>query len=260
MRKLLLLTFLSSIIFANNFNNKDFPNTVLKDYKYTNQNYYVDKYKINIDNVTAKKILNRIRRYKAIMNDTYEMKILLKPLVKPLSNVDVVYLHPNFISTLIFPSSFKITSAQTSIKMNLFTYSQNLMEIKPLKGNDIGNMVVTAYDMKNKQNKIFNFILKPYSLKNLNYDTEYGMYATEDGAFFSLTTKFVEKVDVNPVEVLEKYVDVNGLDTLNKVFNKNGAYDSILIDNVPIYITRDDIQGNIEYFNKKFRISIGVKQ
>jgi hypothetical protein len=260
MKRIILLLLIISELFAGNFNKKDFPNTLLKTYNYKSGNYYVDTYKMNIDNTTAKRVLNRMNRYRAIMNDSYEMKILLKPLVNPLTNISVVYLHPNFISTIIFPASFKITSAQNSLKMNLFTYSQNLIELKPLKGNDIGNMVVTAYDKKTKQNKIFNFILKNYSFKDLTYDKEYGMYAIENGSFFSLTNKFVEKININPIKILQKYVEVNGLKKFNQVFAKNNSYDSILIDNVPIYITRDDIQGSIEYFNKKFRITIGVKQ
>jgi len=237
----------------------DFPNTLLSK-NYQKKQYYTNDYELNINSLTAKKVFNRIHRYKAIMNNTYDLKLLLKPLVKPLSNIDTIYLHPNFITTIIFPKSFIIQSADAGIPLTKFSFSQNLLKIMPKRGDDIGNMVVTCYDLATHTNKVFNFILKPYVLRNLKIDNDYGMYATDEGSFFSFTIKYVEKVKVNPIKILEKYVDVFGLKHFNKVFSKNGSYDALLIDNVPVYIIRDDIQGNIYYFNKKFRISIGVKQ
>lgn len=249
---LLPLFLISSLLFAeetqNNNNNNN--NNIIEE----------NKFKINIDDVSTKRIDNRYKRYKAIMNDTYDMKILLKPLVVPLMNVYTIYGHHNFISTLIFPDSFKIISATTTIPMKQFTYSKNVLMLSPKKDTDIGNIVITAYDYETKVNKIFNFMFKPYSLTSLKFDTEYGMYATDVGDFFSFTTKFVQMPNINPVKVLQKYIETFGINKFNKVFSKNGYYDSVLIDNIPVYIIRDEEDGNIVYFNKKFRISIGVKQ
>jgi len=215
---------------------------------------------INNNSLYTKRLINRYRRFKAIINDSYDMKILLKPLVLPLFNIETIYLHPNFVSTITFPASFKILSAQTTMHMKVFQYQNNLLLLSPIRGNDIANLVITAYDNQTKQNKVFNFLLKPYSLTLLKYDTKYGMYATDFGDYLSFNIKFVEKVNINPINILEKYVEVFGLKHFRKVFSKNGYYDSILINHIPIYITRDDVQGNIIYDNKKFRISIGVKQ
>jgi len=253
---LLICVIFSYILYAQV---NDFPNTLLNK-NYPKKQYYTDDYELNINSLTAKRVFNRMHRYKSIMNNTYDLKLLLKPLIEPLANVNVVYLHPNFITTLIFPKSFIIQSADAGIPLAKFSFSQNLLQIMPKRGDDIGNMVITCYDLATHTNKVFNFVLKPYVLRNLKIDNDYGMYATDEGSFFSFTIKYVEKIKVNPVKVLEKYVEIFGLKHFNKVFNKNGNYDALLINNVPVYIIRDDKQGNIYYFNKKFRISIGTKQ
>jgi hypothetical protein len=256
-RYLLLLPVLS---FA--FNETDFPNVYMNENNFSNQKYYVDRYQLNINNLSTKKVYEKYRRYKSIMNNTYDIQLLLKPLIKPLMNIETIYGHPNFISTIVFPKGYKIISAQTTYPFKVFSFSNNLLTLSPKKDSDItiGNIVITAYDSNTGQNKIFNFIFKPYSLTSLKYDTKYGTYATPYGEFFSFYIKFVDNININPVKVIEKYISVFGKRHFNYVFRKNGYYDAILINNIPVYITRDDVQGDIEYEGKKFRISFGVKQ
>ena len=122
----------------------------------------------------------------------------------------------------------------------------------------MGNIVLTAYDRISKVNKIFNFIVKKYANNNIRLDNEYGLYATNKGDFLSLTT-FYKEVKVDRIKLLDKYIALNGVDYFKKKFNKNGNYETLLVDGVPVYIIRDEQNGRISFFGMNFRVQIGSK-
>lgn len=216
-------------------------------------------FEINIDEMAVKKVQNRKERYEAIMDDVFDAEILSQPLVKKLKTMDTLYAHPSFISLIKLPIGMKIVSAKTAMAMEDFTYSENILTFSPKKNAQMGNIIITAFDSEVQKNKVFNFIVKKYSNNEAKYDKEYGLYATNNGEFLSLTIFYTQIQKVDEIKLLQKYVEVNGLKTFKKQFEKNGDTESILLDGVPIFITRDDHNGNISYYDMDFRITIGGK-
>ena len=253
--KKIIIPLIGTLLFA--YNNSDFPYSELKTKRFQNSKDYIDEFKININPNAVYQGFNQLKRYRSLMNQTFNPKILFKPLIKPLSNIDIVYMHPRFITTLLFPNSIKIISAFSSEQMNFLKFSKNLLMIKPLANDGVGNLIITAYDSKTHQNKIFNFIIKPFFPENLKIDTIYGYYTAPSGAFLSLNVKYVENINLTPIEVINKIVNLWGEKKFNKIFAKNGSIFALTINHIPVYIKRDDLQGNIYAFKKKFIVKIG---
>lgn len=247
----------AGLLYLWGYNNNSFPSSELKTKNYQNANAYVDNFKININPDSVYQGFNALKKYRSLMNQTFNPKILLKPLIKPLSNLDVLYIHPRFITNIILPETLKIISVYSSEKMNFLQFSNNLLMIKPLSNDGVGNLILTAYDMKQKKNKVFNFIIKPFFPKNVKFDETYGYYVAPDGAFLSLTVKYVDNINLTPIQVLNKLIFLYGKEKFNKIFSKNENLYAITINHIPVYIQRDDKQGNIYAFGKKFIVKIG---
>lgn len=256
MKKIILLIIM--FITAFGYNNTNFPASELKNENFQNKSAYVDQFKINLNAKSVYQGFNAFKRYRSLMNLTFNPHILFKPLIKPLSSIDIIYIHPRFISTILFPETIKIISAYTSEKMNFLQYSDNLLMIKPTADDGIGNLIITAYDKKNRKNKLFNFIIKPFFPKNIMLDTAYGYYTAPNGAFLSLTVKYVENINLTPIKALNKIINLLGSKKFNRIFSKNGSIFAVIINHIPVYIKRDDKQGNIYAFKKKFIVKIGT--
>lgn len=238
---------------------KYYPKNMLNDSnKFSSPDQIRDSFEINIESMPTKKILNRKDRYSAIVNDIFDAEILAKPLVKQLKTMDTLYSHPNFISVIKFPPSVIINQASTTIPMSHFSFSENLLQFSINRNAPMGNIVITAFDKEIGKNKVFNFIVKKYSnTSSAKYDNEYGLYATNDGEFLSLSVFYTQIQKVDEIKILQKYVELNGLQALKKQFTKHGDFETLLLDGVPVFITRDDKNGNISYYDINFRISIG---
>ena len=253
-KKTVLLT-IPFLLFA--YNSKDFPYYEVKNKNFPSNNDYVTYFKINIKPDDVYQGRNAVKKYRSLMNQTFNPKILFKPLIKPLRNIDTLYIHPRFIATVVFPESVKIISVFASEKMNFLQFSNNLLMIKPKGDDGVGNLVVTAYDFKSKKNKIFNFILKPFFPENTRLNLTYGYYTAPSGAFLSLMVKYVENPGFNKIEILNKIISLLTPKKFNQIFAKNGSFYAVLVNHIPVYIQRDDKQGNIYAYKKKFIIKIG---
>lgn len=234
------------------------PKNMLQDSaNFTTPEQIKNKFEINIDQMTVKKVLNRKDRYSSILDDLFDAEVLSKEIIKPLKTMDTIYSHPSFISLVKFPPGIKINSAKTTTKMTEFSFSENILMFSLDKQSSVGNIVITAFDREIKKNKVFNFIVKKYSNNNTKFDNEYGYYATSSGEFLSLSTFYTQMQTINPVKLLQKYVQLNGLQYFKEQFKNDGSKEILLINGVPISIVRDEKNGLIEYYDMNFQINIG---
>jgi len=233
------------------------PSEMIGTSQFTDPAKLRGRFEINIDALNVKKIANRRDRYTSIMEGSYDAEILMRPLVKPLMSIDTIYAHPSFISTIIFPANYEIIDAKTNIQTLDFTRNQNIITLSPAPASTMGNIVITAFDHTTKRNSLFSILVKKYARKSLQFDNEFGLYATNEGEFLSLMNVYHDIQKIDELKLLERYVRLNGEAVFEEVFGRDGNVESLIVDGVPVFIERNEQMGNIRFFNKRFRISVG---
>lgn len=196
------------------------------------------EFQLTIDPNAVKEVRKGKQKYENLMRHT-EIDYLIAPEQRILKDVDVISVHPQFISTLTFPSQIKILSAQSSTPMNLMQFKQNVLLLQPDASFGYGNVFIT-YQSETK-NYSMNLLIKNYDEREGALKIAY-QYSWDDDA----------KIDY--VGVLKHYLALNGDKSL-KTLKKDGDHDVIVLNNITYYIIRDSINGNIDYGNQRFNIS-----
>ena len=196
------------------------------------------EFQLTIDPNAVKEVRKNKQKYENLVKNT-EIEYLIAPEQRILKDVDVVSLHPQFISTLTFPSQVKILSAQSSIVMNQLQFQQNVLLIQPSINFGHGNIFIT-YQSETK-NYSMNLLIK-------NYDEREGALKIAYQYSWDNDTK------IDYVGVLKHYLALNGEKPL-KALKKDGDHDVIILNGITYYIIRDSVNGNIDYGNQRFNIS-----
>ena len=269
MRKLFVLFFVFALAVSSyaRKNQKQVPH--LYPFTPDMKKFYVDptilrdRFELNLDIPSTKTVYSRKKRYESAMNGTLDLHILQEPILKPIQNTDMLYVHPKFLTTILFPDSLKITFARASFNPNVFEYSENMIMIQPGKKFDEGNIVVTLTD-KNR-NYMVNIVLQKFDANMVMYDNYFKRYASKDKTYLSIYYRYILPPKYSKVKLLQYYMKLSGLQKgkdMKRRFPKNGDSDSFVVQGIPFYITRDDKFGDVEFENLSFRITnspIGVQ-
>ncbi|MDA3053302.1 hypothetical protein OFO01_06940 [Campylobacter sp. JMF_01 NE2] len=196
------------------------------------------EFQLTIDPNAVKEVRKNKQKYENLVKNT-EIEYLIAPEQRILKDVDIISLHPQFISTLTFPAQIKILSMQSSIDMKQMQFQQNVLLIQPAVSFGHGNIFIT-YQSENK-NYSMNLLVKSYDEKEGPLKISYHYSWNND-----------TKIDY--VGVLKHYLALNGEKPL-RALRKDGDHDVVILNGITYYIIRDSVNGNIDYGNQRFTIS-----
>jgi len=198
-----------------------------------------NRFELNLNPKEVYQIENKIKTKKNILDGVYGINICQSPIFKPLKTITTIYLHPNFISTLIFPEKYKINSKpQVSFPLKVFEYDSNTIRVRPATDTTQGNIVLSLTDgIKNYSLTIFykRYIPNINCTKDANNNCKNTAFAT--------VIKFVAHDSFNPFKIIEEYMLLHKVDKL-KIENNLG-YVTLSKDGETYYIIRDNEFGTI---------------
>jgi len=209
-----------------------------------------DRFQMDADPKAYDSVKDRMNNFKKMLSGTLDMEILLKPIIKPLKTIDLLYLHSSYFTTIILPEGMVIDSAIPSFVMSeKIKFSENILYIKP--DNDFlnGNILITYSD--GKQNYHLNIMVKNYETENCEYSSDKQQYLCSENAFGAVYAYHYE-VNVDDIDILFAYSDVK---RDNMKYLKENGYDAVVFNGVTYYIILDQEFGSIYYKGSKYRIS-----
>jgi len=219
------------------------------------------RFKLNLDPVDAQNNIHKSDRYKKIINETLNLSFLQEPVVKTIKPFDTIYVHPEFITTIVLPKSFKITYAKPSFKASTFHHDENIILLQTEKNHIIGNIVIASsnQDTSNyiQQINIKKIEVSDIQNSNVMLDAQYSKYLVKNN-YLSTMYKYRIAEPLEPIAVIEEYKQLNSLTNkqLWSVFKENGDFDVVLIGgDTPYYVIRDSNNYDIEYAGIKFRMA-----
>jgi len=199
-----------------------------------------NRFEMNLNPNEVYQIRKKIEKKKNILDGVYKVNIMQNPIFKPLKTITTVYLHPNFISTLIFPKKYKINSKpQVSFPVKVFEYDSNTIRIRPSEDTTQGNIVLSLTDgIKNYSLTIF---YKRY-IPNINCTKDANNKCRNTA--LATVIKFVAGTPYyNPFKIIEEYMLLHNIKKLN--IDKNLGYVTLSKGDETYYIIRDDEFGTI---------------
>jgi len=159
------------------------------------------------------------------------LRVAVYPKLVPLKGVIYLKVHPQFITTVVFPDGFQIESAVASFKPKLLRARDNVLEVQPTKSFLEGNCVV-YYRRSDGKRGVVQLILK-----NLNTLGEKFLYTQ-----VALTGKKL----LSPVEVVSLYRRAYGTLPQERVIFRVGG--------VPYLIKPERRFPNLFYQGKTFLV------
>lgn len=205
------------------------------------------RFELNVDKDKIDLVKMKEKRYRELLDGTYDISILQNPVFKVLKTVDTLYLHPNYTTLLILPKNYEITYGHSSFETKLFKISNNIISVQPNRKFQDGNMI---FYLTNKENNfVISLNVREY-FKNLKCINTYGNYKCAD-EYFSTIYKYYE----------EPNVDLS--DSIEIVRNAKKKYgDSILYSKKPIEVLYKGVtyqivkseDGDIFYKGQKIQV------
>lgn len=215
-----------------------------------------DEFEMNIDRDVVNRVLKQQRRYQRIINGIHDVAFLQKPITKPFSAVDTIYVTTEYITTIIFPKGLKIQYADSGEAFDINRFDQNALWFQPKRNFQGTNMVIGLTD--GNQNYVVTITIEKYLPGNIVKDNVEERYLS-CGEYISTMIRYINPPKIESIDVLKKYFSLFGDNSIKK-FRKNGAFDVITIGGMPFYIIRDDRRGDIVYQDVSFRISDRYEQ
>lgn len=191
---------------------------------------------LDIDETQANEIEKKTDRAESILDGTISINILQEPLLKPLKTIDTIYLHPSFLTTLIFPKHYKISDATTSFKFNVFEFDNNVIRVQP-NPRVSGNIAISLSD--NKANYSLTIFVKKYIANIDCKETETGC----KNDYLAVVIRYKENNTIDPFKIIEDYLLLNQKHKL--VISQNLEHVSFSKGGETYYIIRDDEFGTI---------------
>ncbi|QDD68145.1 hypothetical protein [Caminibacter pacificus] len=217
------------------------------------------RFELNTDtlNKLYKQIYKKYQKRSRILTNTFDISILMKPATKFIKPVDLIYVNPQYITQLIFPKGFKITSAIAGFPTNVFIYAGNELHFRVKRDFVNGNMIVYLTD--GRRNLSINILVENYIQKDCKkikgtlycidskkYREPLYKYAYSN---YSLVYKFIDRKPLNPLKVIYLYSKLTGK-PLN--IKKDGDYVTFVYKDITYFIYRNDKFGDIFFKGKKY--------
>lgn len=218
--------------------------------RFSSPNLLKDRFELDLSTNVTKGIIQKSDRYTKSLTQTIDVNLLVDASVRQIKTTDTLYIHPHFLTTIAFPPKTEIIYMKSSIPLDTFNYSSNLLLIQPTKDFINGNILVTYRD--NKQTYYTNIIIQKYD--QIVYKDEYFNRYVIDDNYLSLNYQYVSNINFSSIDVLKKYFQLNGEGAIAG-FKKDGDYDVILLGGVSYYIIRDNAFGEIDFRNMRFSVA-----
>ncbi|MDA3053532.1 hypothetical protein [Campylobacter sp. JMF_03 NE3] len=230
---------------------KEFPvDTNQARTKFSSPELLRDRFELDLSTNVAKNIIQKSDRYTKALSQTLDVNLLVDASVRQIKTTDSIYIHPHFLTTIAFPPKTEIIYMKSSIPLDTFNYSSNLLLIQPTKDFINGNILVTYRD--DKRTYYTNIIIQKYD-QVVFKDEYFNKYVIDDN-YLSLNYQYVSNINFSSIDVLKKYFQLNGEGAIAG-FKKDGDYDVILLGGVSYYIIRDNAFGEIDFRNMRFSVA-----
>lgn len=200
------------------------------------------EFQLTINPNAVKEVRKQKNIYENLMTNT-EIDYLIDPERRVLRDIDLMDIHPQFITTVTFPSQVKILGAKSSSPMKLLQAEQNVLIIQPEATFRNGNIFITY--RSNTKNYTMNLLVKSFGTSNDALKVSYQYVWDNDG-----------RIDF--AGILKRYIDLNGEEKVAKNFRKVGDYDTITLNEKTYYIIKDNGSGSrnyVDYKDHRFKIS-----
>lgn len=241
-RKLLFLAscmlFVSSA-FANQ-NPLEPKNFVTPDVSNKNQNQDIEdlksnEFRLNLTPEDIKKTQDKDKEIREAFDKFSQKEINYKPVIRPISSMDTITLHPYFTFSILLPSGSVINHIDSSTPMAVLKYENNAVLIRPNRDFKISNTanIVILYKL-NDTNQILN-ILATFYEKNEEMDK------------LNLVYSYVNHKKLDDLEVIQAYIKEHNSYPKNK-------YSYLQINDITYRIVEDNQYGTVFINNKKYRV------
>ena len=221
------------------------------------QSIYVQRKRFELNTINLVKIYEKyfkvIYDRKKILNNVFDISILKKPVTKILKSISHIYVNPVYIQQIILPKKYKITSAVSSVKFDLFKFQNNELHLKANSNFSFGNIIVYYTDGKN--NYSMNILVDNYIQKRcILLDKHYFCKKKRDKfsfAYENFALIYYFK-DIKPLDKLDVIALYEHLTNKKITSIKNNSFVTFEYKGITYFIYRDDKNGDIIVDNKKF--------
>ncbi|BEJ76130.1 hypothetical protein RMP56_001754 [Campylobacter jejuni] len=191
-----------------------------------------NEFYLNLNPKEIDSIQKKDQEIKEAFDRFSQKEINYKPVIRPLSSMDSISLHPYFTFTLLLPQGSIVSHVDSSSPMAVLKYENNAILIRPNADFKIANLTI-LYKLKDV-NHILN-ILATFYEKNEEMDKLNLIYSYSN----------LEKLD--DLEVIQAYI---------KEYNSlpKRKYSYIQINDISYRIVEDEKYGNIFIQGKKYRV------
>jgi len=211
-----------------------------------------EKFHLELDENVAEEVVAKRVRFKKIMNQTYNLDMLMTPIVKPFKTIDKIYITTEHITTVVFPMDYTIVAATGSKKMTQIAHSSNILTFQPKRDFIEGNIVVSLTN--GETNKVATIILERYVPGMTTGNENYSIKLAKDKQFVSTVIMYKDLPKDDNTVILEAYFKLYGPNA-SDYFSADCKFDTFTYDGVQYYVIRDDKFGNIEYEGISYRIA-----
>ena len=235
------LTLINSIIYANPLDPKNFLAPTQQEIM-NNQaqggkqedlsDLKKNEFFLNLDVEEIKNVQSKDKQLRETFDGFSQKEINYKPVLRPISSMDSISLHPYFTFSLLLPAGSVISHIDSSSPMAVLKYENNAVMVRPNSDFKIANITI-LYKFQDK-NHILN-ILATFYEKNKELDKLNLVYSYQN----------IPKMD--DLEVINAYVKEHNSLPKNK-------YSYIQINDISYRIVEDEKYGNIFIENKKYRV------
>jgi hypothetical protein len=196
----------------------------------------IKKFYLDIDPNEIKNVQQKDRELKETFDRFDDALVNYKPIIRPVSTMDQIMIHPYFTTTILLPKGSVISFVDMSSEMEVLKWDQNTILLRPKKSFTIANFTV-IYTL-NEKNYVMNILAKYYERKD-----------SEDRLNLVYSYRDIEKLD--DLDVIQIYTKVYG------ELPKNN-YNYIYIDDILYRIIEDSKFGKVMISGKKFRVDTGT--
>jgi hypothetical protein len=201
-----------------------------------------ERFELNLNKNIVEDLQKKVKRKQSLLDGTLDIAVIQKPIYRAMKTIDTLYLHSNFITTIMFPKNIVIKTAGASFSTNEFSFSQNILLLQPTNNARNGNIVFSLSD--GKRNYMMTIFVKQYFGKE-KCKVENGNYKCADD-YLATIIKYIQskKLTVDfQLQLLEDYLKLNKLKKLT--IPNNLGYKVLQKGKETYYIIRDDEFGTI---------------
>ncbi|MBX7491219.1 hypothetical protein [Helicobacter turcicus] len=237
----LILSFLfTNTLFANPLEPKNFTAKSHQELQQNNNQSLEDlkanEFLLNLNPQEIKAVQEKEAQVKEAFDRFSQKEINYKPIIRPLSSMDSISLHPYFTFSLLLPSGSMISHIDSSTPLAVLKFENNAILLRPNSDFKIANLTI-LYKL-NEKNHILNILAHFYE-RNKELDK------------LNLVYSYVEDKKLEDLEVINAYIKANNSLPKHK-------YSYIQINDVSYRIIEDASYGSIFINGKKYRVDNGT--